>query len=125
MYHNFLLCPLAGTLLCKQVAAELSDSLKVLFNQGKYAPLIRLVQGASEALGAVAAHGRQPPTASGSAGGAAGSGAAVSASEQARREAEQLLWDAKGLSVASWLVVALENVEGQFRGVGLGLLMDR
>lgn len=95
--------------------------MNVLFNQGKYAPLIRFLQGASEALG------KAPSSAAGPSSGtaaAAGSGGALPG-EAARAQAELLLWGADRVSVTSWLVAALDQVEGQFRGVGLALLMER
>jgi hypothetical protein len=130
LLHRSALCcylvhgqPLLLYVHCRpsQVAAELSDCLKVLFNQGKYGPLIRFLQGASEALGMAST-----TAAESSSGPAAGAGSgAVSAAEAARKEAELLLWGANRLNVASWLVAALDKVEGQFRGVGLALLMER
>jgi hypothetical protein len=115
--------PLLFPASCKlpQVAAELSDCMKVLFNQGKYGPLIRFLQGASEALGRAASTAAEPS--SGPAAGAASG--AISEAEAARNEAEVLLWGANRVNVASWLVAALDKVEGQFRGVGLALLMER
>lgn len=95
--------------------------MKLLFNQGKYAPLIRFLQGASDALGSISstAAGQSSGTAAGAAAGS------ISAADAARKQAEQLLWGANRLSVTSWLVAALDQVEGQFRGVGLALLMER
>jgi hypothetical protein len=84
--------------------------MKVLFNQGKFGPLIRFLQGASEALGSLSS------TAAGQSSTAAGA---------SKMEAAVLLWGANRLSVTNWLVAALDKVEGQFRGVGLALLMER
>jgi hypothetical protein len=115
---------------CKhaQVAAELSDCMKVLFNQGKYGPLIRLLQGASEALGSAAstaAANTAGTAAQSSSAAGSGSSAGASPADAAKKEAGLLLWGANRLSVTSWLVAALDKVEGQFRGVGLALLMER
>jgi hypothetical protein len=121
-----MLLPLLFLASCNpvQVAAELSDCMKVLFNQGKYGPLIRFLQGASEALGSATSTAAESTSGPAAQHAGAGSGV-VSAAEAARKEAELLLWGANRLNVASWLVAALDKVEGQFRGVGLALLMER
>ena len=113
----------------------------MLFNSGKYEALIKIIEGTSTILTTHNTSSTTPQTLQVTAGSSSSTtttssrsttipsggvtAAAAAARDSARKLSDDLIWSGSGVSVLQWLVVALEKVEMQFKGIGLGLLMQR
>lgn len=94
--------------------------MRMLFNSGKHETLIRMLEGASTILAQ-----STPQATAGEGHSSAAAAGGSSATESARSSAGDLLWCGGGVGVLQWLIVAVEQVELQYKGIALGLMLQR